>query len=233
MLRKSEGSEKSEDSEKSEQTTHIMPKKLTLTIIFLIALIPSFAQSDDSLVIKDITEEVPYGHRWAVRSREDVDIIVMHSSFHVPHFIMEADSFDTRAIIAQFRHYGTAGHYLVERDGTVLKMVDEREVAYHAGRSRLPGTDRSNLNQNSIGIEVVSAKDNGPTPAQYRALLLLVKDICSRFDIRYLVRHADIAPDRRDDPWGFDWPWFADQVNAFYPDIEIPRNEVKEVKVLK
>lgn len=210
-----------------------MPKKLLLLFLLLLTSAVAHAAGSDSLVIRDITEEVPYGHRWAVRSRGDVDIIVMHSSFHVPHFLMEADSFDTQAVIAQFRHYKTAGHYLVERDGTVLRMVDEREVAFQAGRSRLPGTNRTNLNQSSIGIEVISSKTNGPTPAQYRALIALVKDICTRFDIHYLVRHADIANDRRDDPWGFDWPWFADQINVFLPHIEIPRNEVREVDVLR
>lgn len=72
-------------------------------------------------------------------------------------------------------------------------MVDEKNVAYHAGKSALPDGSRQFLNSSSIGIEVISMKRNGPTEAQYRALDELIKDICSRYNIRYLVRHSDIA----------------------------------------
>lgn len=194
---------------------------------------PSLPSSADSLVIKDITAEVPYGHRTAERTAQDIDIIVIHSNYHVPSFCPPADTFSTEGCIAQFRYYDTAAHYMVCRDATVLRMVREKDIAWQAGRSRLPGTNRTSLNVTSLGIEVVSTKTNGPTAAQYRALVALVRDICSRYDIHYIVRHADIAPGRRDDPWGFDWQWFADQILAVYPNIEIPRGEVENVDVLR
>lgn len=191
-----------------------------------VALMP---EADDELAIKDITAQVPYGHRKANRTAKDVDIIVIHSNYHVPSFSEPRDTFSTEGCIAQFKHYDVAAHYMVCRDATILRMVKEKDVAWQAGKSSLPGTNRTMLNPTSIGIEVVSTKTNGPTEAQYKALIALVKDICSRYEIKYLVRHADIAPTRRDDPWGFDWNWFCDQIQLYYPNIKVFRHKVKDL----
>ena len=191
---------------------------------------------DTTLKIEDITAKVPYGHRLANRTADDVDIIVIHSNYHEPSFkngVNSADTFSTKGCIAQFKYYDVAPHYMVCRDASILRMVKEKDVAWQAGKSSLPGTNRTMLNPTSIGIEVVSTKTNGPTKAQYAALLALVKDICSRYNIHYVVRHADIAPTRRDDPWGFDWNWFADQIQKYYPNIEIPRGKVNDLKELR
>lgn len=153
--------------------------------------------------LKDITDEVNYGHKTMPEER-DVDIIVIHSSYHAA-----KDTFNTQGVINQFKRYDVAAHYLISRDGTVYQMVKEKDIAWQAGKSALPGTDRTNLNSTSIGIEVMSTKHNGPTKTQYEALTALVNSIRSRHDIKYLVRHADIAPTRRDDPWGFDWANFV------------------------
>lgn len=180
------------------------------------------------LVIKDITDQVPYGHEVMNRNPKDIDIIVIHSNYHVP-TKADPDTFSTKGCIAQFRHYNVAAHYMVCRDATILRMVKEKDKAWQAGKSSLPGTNRTMLNPSSIGIEVVSTKTNGPTKEQYKALIALVKDICSRYDIKYMVRHADIAPTRRDDPWGFDWNWFCDQILLDYPNITVFRHKVKNL----
>lgn len=39
---------------------------------------------DTTLKIEDITAKVPYGHRVANRTADDVDIIVIHSNYHEP-----------------------------------------------------------------------------------------------------------------------------------------------------
>lgn len=157
---------------------------------------------------KDITRQTTYGHRTMEPGRK-VDIIVVHSSYHAA-----KDTFNTQGVIGQFRHYDVAPHYLISRDGTVYKMVEEKDVAWQAGKSQIPGTQRKNLNGSSIGIEVMSTKHNGPTRAQYEALTALVAGIRQRHPIKYLLRHGDIAPARRDDPWGFNWPAFVKLVEA-------------------
>lgn len=169
----------------------------------------------------DITAQVTWGYRPANRGKNDIDIIVVHSNYHVVNQAKQKFDFNVNGCIKQFRDGGTSAHYLIARDGTILKMVDEKNVAYHAGKSALPDGSRQMLNTTSIGIEVISMKRNGPTEAQYRSLDWLIKDICSRYDIRYLVRHSDIATPlgRKDDPWGMDWKRVCENVKVKYPDI--------------
>ena len=45
-------------------------------------------------------------------------------------------------------------HYLINRDGEVVKMVDENRVAWHAGKSKWKHFNK--LNSTSIGIELVN-----------------------------------------------------------------------------
>lgn len=171
--------------------------------------------------IKDITSQVTWGYRPENRQKKDIDIIVVHSNYHVVNQQKQIFDFDVDGCIKQFRDGDTSAHYLITRDGTILKMVDEKNVAYHAGKSALPDGSRKFLNSTSIGIEVISMKRNGPTEAQYKSLDWLIKDICSRYDIRYLTRHSDIATPRgrKDDPWGMDWKRVTSSVKAEYPDI--------------
>ncbi len=191
------------------------------TIVKATAVEDSSSESTDSLRIEDITSEINFGYRKADRRRGDIDIIVVHSNYHVVDQLRQVFDFDVQGCIDQFRDGGTSAHYLISRDGTVLKMVDEKNIAWHAGRSALPDGSRKMLNASSIGIEVISMKRDGPTDAQYRALDSLIKDICSRYDIRYLVRHSDIATPlgRKDDPWGMDWQRVTESVKAKYPDV--------------
>lgn len=99
-----------------------------------------------------------------------------------------------------------SAHYLIERDGRIWQLVDERARAWHAGDSRWgPFTD---VNSSSIGIEL----DNdalAPFPAaQIDALLRLLGDLVERLRIprENVVGHADVAPRRKRDP-GPRFPW--------------------------
>lgn len=164
----------------------------------------------DSLQMTDISAEIDFGYQ----TERTIDIIVIHSNYN-----LGRDSFSTKGCIRQFRDNNVAPHYMIERNGNILRLVDERHIAWHAGKSALPGTDRTSLNQNSIGIEVINSKTQGPTPQQYESLVRLVTDIRSRHDIKYLMRHSDIAPDRKTDPWKFDWVGFCEKVRATSGDI--------------
>jgi N-acetyl-anhydromuramyl-L-alanine amidase AmpD len=95
--------------------------------------------------------------------------------------------------------------------------VGENNIAYHAGISSLPGTNRSNLNGSSIGIELINTTKTPPTEAQYQSLIRLIKEIKTRHDIRYIVRHSDIAPRRKTDPWMFNWESFLKTLNEEKP----------------
>ena len=103
-------------------------------------------------------------------------------------------------------------HYVVDEDGTVLKLVDEGKRAWHAGRSHWREID--DVNSASIGIEIVNPGHEWgyrPFPqAQIDALIPLVADIKDRHGITRgnVVGHSDIAPARKRDP-GELFPWHS------------------------
>lgn len=107
-----------------------------------------------------------------------------------------------------------SAHYLIERDGTVHRMVAEDRRAWHAGRSWWQGT--TDVNGRSIGIELENpGHDWGYLPfpePQMAALEALAAAILGRHPIpaHRVVGHSDVAPRRKIDPGElFDWPRLA------------------------
>ncbi len=115
-----------------------------------------------------------------------------------------------------------SSHYMVEEDGLVWSLVDERRRAFHAGVSYWRG--HTGLNDRSIGIEIVNpGHEHG-----YRDFPVLqmavVCDLClsilSRHPIpqRNIVAHSDIAPERKEDPGErFDWEGLARNGVGLWP----------------
>lgn len=185
-----------------------------LTTVIILFLLFAHAQAQH-LPMVDIRAEVDYGFDTIPEHRRQIDIIVVHSNYHAE----GRTPFSTKGCLDQFKQYDVAPHYMITRDGQVLQMVDERFIAWHCGPSRLPGTDRDSLNFYSIGIELVSTPRYPPTELQTERLVELVKDIRSRHDIQYLMRHSDIAPERKTDPWNFPWGSFARRVEESSGEI--------------
>jgi len=152
--------------------------------------------SDEKLSI--VNKLVSWGFTKA--SDRKIDTVVIHS----PYNATGGDPFSVSKIIGIYKRYGVSPHYLVARDGTVYRLVEEQNVAYHAGDSKMPD-GRTNVNTFSIGIEIIGKDDGTPSDEQYAALEKLLSDIKSRNDIKHIVGHSDIAPGRKTDPWGFDW----------------------------
>ena len=127
---------------------------------------------------------------------------------YIPHFNNSGgDFYDVDLILKQFKRYDVAAHYLIGRKGEIYRLVEEKNIVYHAGKSKLPD-GRTNVNTCSIGIELMTSYTEGPTDAQVDALLALVKDIQSKYYIKYVLRHSDIAPVRKTDPWNMNWEAF-------------------------
>ncbi|MGP1353142.1 MAG: N-acetylmuramoyl-L-alanine amidase [Parasphingopyxis sp.] len=105
---------------------------------------------------------------------------------------------------------GVSSHYVVNEDGTVLRLVDEGKRAWHAGASYWRGI--TDVNSASIGIEIVNPGHEfgyRPFPAdQVAAVVRLTDEIRKRHDIprANVVGHSDVAPARRQDP-GELFPW--------------------------
>lgn len=107
-----------------------------------------------------------------------------------------------------------SAHWLVTEAGEVMRMVDERQRAWHAGHSFWRGV--TDVNSASIGIEIVNPGHEfgyRPFPAvQMDAVVSLVASTVARFNIApaNVVGHSDIAPARKQDPGElFDWERLA------------------------
>lgn len=113
-----------------------------------------------------------------------------------------------------------SAHYLVDTDGTVYDLVPEDKRAWHAGLSFWHG--ETDINSHSIGIEIVNlGHDLGYTPfpsAQMQAVAELAKGIQARHEIKHVLGHSDVAPERKKDPGElFPWEWLAGQGVGLWP----------------
>lgn len=133
-------------------------------------------------------------------SERTIDTIVLHSSYNAS----GGDVYNLDKIIGQYEQYGVGAHYLIARDGKIYQLVRESNIAYHAGESKMPD-GRKNVNDFSIGIEIVGTEDSGFTAKQYETVNDLITDIKTRYKVKDIVGHGDVAPTRKTDPWKFDW----------------------------
>jgi N-acetylmuramoyl-L-alanine amidase len=107
-----------------------------------------------------------------------------------------------------------SAHYLIDEDGTVIRLVPEEKRAWHAGRSYWRGI--TDVNSASIGIEIVNpGHEFGYRPftdAQMESLIPLLSSIMARHNIEpaNVVGHSDVAPARKQDPGElFEWELLA------------------------
>ena len=103
-----------------------------------------------------------------------------------------------------------SAHYLINRKGSLIRMVDENKAAWHAGKSKWKNL--TNLNSSSIGIELVNKghrfKYENYTKKQINKLMLLCKALIKKYKIKQtnVLGHSDISPMRKIDP-GEKFPW--------------------------
>jgi len=119
-----------------------------------------------------------------------------------------------------------SAHYMIEEDGGIFQLVEEDKRAWHAGVSEWQG--ETNINSNSIGIEIVNGghdwpQEDGSLPpfadVQINAVIALSKDIMSRRGALTVLGHSDIAPMRKIDPGEhFPWAGLAAAGLGFWPD---------------
>ena len=167
----------------------------------------------------------------AIRSEaDDITHIVIHFASNViakpnnPHIPEDIKNI--------FKRYGVSAHYLIARDGTIFRLVDENRIAFHAGRGSLADFPQytNRLNRHSIGVEILAIGSEeemrqyispeiyrsipqnhiGYTQEQYMALNFLLPRIYERHSIkadrRYVIGHDEYAVGRKRDPGIlFDW----------------------------
>ena len=107
-------------------------------------------------------------------------------------------------------HSKVSSHYLINRRGRIFRLVQDRHVAWHAGKSCWG--KYKNLNENSLGIELVNKGHQfGYTSfkkKQISSLIKLCKKLIKKYKInkKNIVGHSDIASLRKIDP-GEKFPW--------------------------
>ena len=133
-----------------------------------------------------------------------IDTIVIHSLYAKD----SKDQFLASSCIDLLNINSVAAHYLIARKGEAIRLVDESKRAWHAGQSRMPfqNDQRENVNDFSIGIELIGSENSSFTNEQYESLADLIHDITVRHTIKNIVGHEHIAGDRKTDPGkNFDW----------------------------
>ena len=97
-----------------------------------------------------------------------------------------------RGSLRKVRKNGEA-HYFVNTDGHIYRVISKERVAFHAGRSMWRG--RTNIDNCSLGIEVVGYHNKGITTAQYKSLRELLQQLQSIYNIPdgRVLSHSMIA----------------------------------------
>ena len=148
--------------------------------------------------------------------------------------VLHYTAIDDRKSLHVLTQDEVSAHYLIPSrpamqlgKPVVLQLVPEEKRAWHAGVSQWNG--RQNLNDTSIGIEIVNRGFTGTVekrwypyhPTQIDLATRLAKDIVQRYNIRpeNVVGHSDIAPLRKYDPGPyFPWKMLAEQGIGAWPD---------------
>jgi N-acetylmuramoyl-L-alanine amidase len=103
-----------------------------------------------------------------------------------------------------------SSHFVISQSGKIYRLVQDDQIAWHAGKSCWG--KYKNLNKNSIGIELVNkGHEFGYTnfkKKQLSSLIKICKILIKKYKIkkRNIIGHSDIAPLRKIDP-GEKFPW--------------------------
>ena len=137
----------------------------------------------------------------------DVTLVVLHS-ISLPPGEYGGDSIERlfcnrldpggHPYFAEIFQLKVSSHFLIRRDGEVIRFVPPELRAWHAGVSSWRGRER--CNDFSIGIELEGTEEDVFTPKQYEALAALLRHLQKQFPLRDIAAHSDIAPGRKTDP---------------------------------
>ena len=119
-----------------------------------------------------------------------------------------------------------SAHYVICRDGTVQHMLNDLLRAHHAGVGKWGAI--SDMNSNSIGIEIDNNGSEPFTKSQMNSLVELLGRLKRAYNIPQsnFIGHLDWAPGRKVDPSRyFSWQTLAEKGFGFWYDttnVEVP-----------
>jgi len=145
-----------------------------------------------------------------------VDTVVLHADEHE----------DIEELVRELRHKDASYHYIIDRNGAVLKCVPFSAVAFHCSNSYGPHEasrgvsyerdahggfiQHSCINDYTLGICLLNNGAESYPKEQIEACQFLVRDLKTPLPkLRYVTSHACVAPGRAVDPSGFDFAHLA------------------------
>lgn len=84
-----------------------------------------------------------------------------------------------------------SAHYLIDRDGTIYHLVDDNLLARHT----------IGLNYCSIGVENIGSKNEPLTDKQVIANANLIRHLCKKHKIEYVIGHSEYTKFRKTELW--------------------------------
>jgi len=84
-----------------------------------------------------------------------------------------------------------SAHYLIDRDGTIYHLVDDNLLARHT----------IGLNYCSIGVENIGSKKEPLTDKQVIANANLIRHLCKKHKIEYVIGHSEYIKFRKTKLW--------------------------------
>ena len=103
-----------------------------------------------------------------------------------------------------------SAHYFIRNNGEIINLIPDLYEAWHAGKSRWK--NHILLNRNSIGIEIHNPGHSyyykNFSSKQLVSLKKLLKILIRKYkiELKNILGHSDIAPERKKDP-GEKFPW--------------------------
>lgn len=127
----------------------------------------------------------------------DPKMIVLHWTA-IPDFERSFNAFRPpelpghRSEISDAGNLNVSAHFLVDRDGSIYRLMPETTMARHV----------IGLNHSAIGVENVGGTADTPlTEAQLKANIKLVKYLNRKYDIEYLLGHYEYTNFEGHDLW--------------------------------
>ena len=158
------------------------------------------------------------------RSSKSITVIVIHYTG------MQSERESLKRLISPTSKVSC--HYLIKRNGDIFSLVEDKNIAWHAGKSMWG--KYKNLNKNSIGIELVNKGHRygyqAFTKPQIIKLIQLCKNLKKKYMIenKFILGHSDVAPLRKIDPGEkFPWDYLSSKGVGIYP------GNVKKIKLFE
>lgn len=162
--------------------------------------------TEEALPASSVISESKVGHFTVPSTPRDIEYVILTDT--------ENSSIERELEIFRSERVKASYHYIVGVEGRVEKLVDEDNIAWHAGKSEWDG--KKNLNRITIGIGITHLSTPngknwmqlpadhpavGPSypDAQLNALVELLADILVRnqLTVDAILTKQDIAPKRR------------------------------------